>query len=130
MRFYGTNVKAGSIKSNFAQINDYRIFHGKSRVKWFDNPRLKIYVKVIEKLFPSKEKSKPVLEKLVNGFKGLISLNNWTQYTFWVASVLAYSFSLRSCEYSETKDYDTPTLAAVSFAKTNSGNNAPKRNIS
>ena len=44
-----------------------------------------------------------------------------SHHTLWISNVWAYSFTLRSCEYSETIAHDPPSLENIKFLKTPSG---------
>ena len=122
-RFVATNNKSQSIRGNLSQINDFRVSEGMNRVEWTKkNPRLKNLYHVMDMIRPSTIKSEPLVENIVWKICDYLNFKNWTDYTFWVASVLAYSFALRSCEYSETKDYYSPKLNALSLGLSEGGN--------
>ena len=117
-RFRGTKCKSQTIRGNFAHINNFRASKYKRRLNWTQIcPRLTDYYRIFDRLRPKEYKSIPINEELISKFKKFINFNNWTLFTWWTANILAYSFAMRSCEYSETKHYNSPLLNAISIAK-------------
>ena len=121
-RFLLDTCKSQTIKGNFSAINDFRIKSGYRPIAWKEVCwELPYIYQVIDKVLPPGKGSLPNDEKFTLRFKKYYNLNKMSHHTLWMSNVWAYSFALRSCEYSMTKDYDPPVLDNLKFHKTPSG---------
>ena len=118
-RFLIDICKSSTIRGNFSAINDFRIKNGYRPIIWktvcWELPYI---YQVIDKVLPPGKGSLPNDEEFTKNFKKYYNLNKTSHHSLWMSNVWAYSFALRSCEYSETKDYEAPLLDNISFQKT------------
>ena len=77
--------------------------------------QIPLLYKVIDRINPKGGKKLPVTEEVIKILRKCFNLSNWTQYTIYIAIILAYTFSLRPCEYVQTTDYNPPTLNNITY---------------
>ena len=121
-RFMWDMCKSQTIKGNLSAINDYFLRNGKPTCKWsILCPELPYIYKAIDKILPPGKGSLPNDEKFTLKLRKYYDLSQISPHAYWCQHVWAYTFSLRSCEYSETVDYHPPKLANVKFVKKEDG---------
>ena len=102
-RFVECKCKKGTIESNMAAINNLFVLHGHEPEKWKQNNwQLKYILEVVNSVYPPGKGSKPNDEFFIRSIFKYYDFSNITHYSVWCASVLAYCFALRICEYCET----------------------------
>ena len=122
-RFMWDKCKSQTIKGNLSAVNDYFLKNGKPTCHWNSIvPELPYIYKAIDKILPPGSGSLPNDEKFTLRLKKYYNFHLISDHAYWCQHVWAYTFSMRSCEYSETRSYHPPKLANVKFARTEHGN--------
>ena len=113
-RFIECRCMKQTIESDFSAVNQMYTRHGHDPQKWKQRSwTLKYILDVVNNVFPPAKGSKPNDEKFFLSVKKHFDLSNITHFTCWHSNMLAYGFSLRSCEYAETDAYHPPQLIHI-----------------
>ena len=111
-RYLGTYCRAQTIRGNFSAINNFFTKNNKEPEPWFKkNWKLRLLIQVVDRLNPAGSGSKPNTERFLNKLRAYFDIRFWSQFAVWSAYMLAYGFSLRSCEWSETEANNSKSAA-------------------
>ena len=100
--------------------------NNKAPVMWCKDWKIHTLLKVVDRVFPPGDGSKPNDEKFARKLFSVMDKSIWTHFVVIVALTLAYCFALRKCEFTATKDYDPPLITNVIYSITQRGNKCLK----
>ena len=116
-RFFECGAKVETIINNLCGISYYFSRNNKTPPTWYQDRNIRDVLKGLKNLQGPIEFTKPITKDIVLKLASTINTerDEWTNTTFFVMVVMAYTFALRCQDYTKGQSSPTPRWSDIKF---------------